>query len=156
MNRDLSSSLPRSPAASQAEVLYQPSPEEAELIQLSREWMHVALVDKSEPRLRELMAPEFSLQIWDASRAAQPLESWLHMLIHRLTDLQFEYTSISARVFGDVGIEYSAFSWSGAMDRIACSDTGFMADFWSKRAGRWQVVARRSAPQQQIGQLRKR
>ena len=154
MNRDLTI-CPRTPAANQTEVLYEPSSEEAELIQLSREWMHVALIEKAEPRLRELMAPEFTLQIWDASRAAQSLESWLHMLTNRLTDLQFEYTSISARVFGDVGIVYSTFSWSGAMDGTAFSDAGFMADFWSRRTDRWQVVARRSAPQQQIRQLRK-
>ena len=152
MNQHLSPT-PQTPAAIQPKVAYVPTPEEAELILLSHEWMHVAL-EKNEPELRKLMALEFTLQIWDASRAPQVLESWLHMLLHRLNDLEFEYTSISARVFGEVAIVYSAFRWSGTMDANAFSDTGFMADFWSKKSGSWQVVARRSAPQQQILQLR--
>lgn len=154
MNQHPSSPIPRTPAAAQPPVAYVPTPEEAELIRLSREWMHVALVEKDESKLRKLMAPEFTLQIWDASRAPQVLEAWLDMLLHRLNDLEFEYTSISARVFGDVGIVYSAFGWTGTMDGNAFSDTGFIADFWSKQSGSWQVVARRSAPQQQILQLR--
>lgn len=116
--------------------------------------MRVALVEKSELKLRTLMAPEFTLQIWDASRASQTLEAWLHMLLHRLNDLKFEYISVSAKVFGDVGIVYSAFNWSGTMDGNAFSDSGFMADFWAKQGDSWRVVARRSAPQQQIRQLR--
>ena len=152
MNQHLSSPTPQTPAAIQPKVDYVPTPEEAELILLSREWMHVAL-EKNEPKLRKLMAPEFTLQIWDASRAPQVFESWLQMLLHQLNILEFEYSSISARVFGEVGIVYSAFRWTGTIDGNAFSDTGFMADFWSKQSGSWQVVARRSAPQQQILQL---
>ena len=154
MNQHPSSTTPQTPAATQPEVAYVPTQQEAELIRLSREWMHVALIEKDELKLRKLMAPEFTLQIWDASRAPQVLESWLNMLLHRLSDLELEYTSLSARVFGEVGIVYSAFSWSGTMDGNAFSDSGFMADFWSKQSGFWQVVARRSAPQQQILKLR--
>ena len=145
---------PRTPAATQPFVTYAPTPDEAELIRLSKEWMHIALVEKDEARLRRIMAPEFTLQIWDASRAAQDLDTWMHALLHRLRDLEFEYTSLTARVFGDMGIVYSAFWWKGAMDGQAFSDSGFMADIWTRRSGTWQVVARRSAPQQQIQQLR--
>ena len=30
------------------------------------------------------------------------------------------------------------------------TDGGLMADVWGKKLGQWQVLARRSAPQQQI------
>jgi len=144
---------PRTPAATQQSSIYQPTPDEAELIRLSHEWMHVALVQKDEQRLRSLMAPEFTLQIWDASRAAVDLDTWMHTLLQRLAAVELKYTSISARVFGDIGIVYSAFWWKGTMDGQPFTDTGFMADVWSRRSGSWQVVARRSAPQQQVQQL---
>ena len=47
----------------------------------------------------------------------------------RLDDLDFEYTSLSASVFGDIGVVYSAFRWKGAMDGQAFSDSGFIPDF---------------------------
>ena len=147
---------PRTPATAQPAVAYAPTPDEAELIRVSQEWMHIALVAKDEARLRRIMAPEFTLQIWDASRAAQDIDAWMHALLHRLADIEFEYTSLSARVFGGMGIVYSAFWWKGTMDGQAFSDSGFMADVWSRQSGSWQVVARRSAPQQQIRQLQTR
>ena len=146
---------PRTPAAAQPPADDQPTADEAALIRLSQEWMHVALVEKDERRLRSLMAPEFTLQIWDGSRAAQDLDAWLHMLLHRLTAVELEYTSLSARVFGDIGVVYSTFWWKGTMDRQPFTDTGFLADVWSRRSGSWHVVARRSAPQQQMQQLRR-
>ncbi len=148
------SPAPRTPAAAQPPSTYQPTPDEAELIRLSQEWMHAALVDKDERRLRAMMAPGFTLQIWDASRAAQDLESWMQMLLRRLDGMALEYTSLSARVFGDIGIVYSAFSWKGTMDGQPFTDAGFMADVWSRQSGSWQVVARRSAPRQQVQQLK--
>jgi hypothetical protein len=153
MSDPLTPVTPRTPAAMQPSATYEPGPDEAELIRLAREWMHVALVEKDERRLRRLMAPEFTLQIWDASRAAQDLDTWMHTLLHRLAAVEFKYTSMSARVFGDFGIVYSAFWWQGTMDGLPFTDTGFIADVWSRQSGSWQVVARRSAPQQQIQQL---
>ena len=145
---------PHTPAAAQPSSTYEPTTDEAALIRLSKEWMQVALVDKDEQRLRSLMAPEFALQIWDASRAAQDLDTWMHTLLHRLAGVELEYTSLSARVFGDIGIVYSAFWWKGTMDGQPFTDTGFMADVWSRQSGSWRVIARRSAPQQQVQQLR--
>ena len=107
---------PRTPAAAQPSATYRPTPDEAELIRLSQEWMEIALVEKDEQRLRLLMAPEFTLQIWDASRAAQDLDSWMHVLLHRLADIELKYTSLSAQVFGSMGVVYSTFWWTGAMD----------------------------------------
>jgi len=144
---------PRTPAAAQPPSTYQPTPDEEVLIRLSQEWMHVALVEKDERRLRSLMAPEFTLQIWDASLAAQDLDTWMHTLLKRLAAVELKYTSLSARVFGDIGIVYSTFWWKGTMDGQPFADAGFIADVWSRRSGSWQVVARRSAPQQQVRQL---
>ena len=155
MSEHPSSVSPRTPAAAQPSSTYRPTPDEAELIRLSQEWMHVALVEKDEQRLRRLMAPEFTLQIWDASRAAQDLDTWMHTLLQRLAAVELKYTSLSARVFGDIGIVYSAFWWKGTMDGQPFVDAGFMADVWSRRSGSWQVVARRSAPQQQVQTLPK-
>jgi len=142
----------RTPAASQPAADYQPTAEEAELIRLSREWMHAA-AEKDEPRLRAIMAPEFTLQIWDASRAAQDLETWMRTLLQRLAGIELRFTSLSARVFGDTGVVYSTFWWTGTMDGQPFTDAGFMADVWSRQSGSWRVLARRSAPQQQVQRL---
>ena len=115
--------------------------------------MDAALLRKDERRLREIMAPEFTLQIWDASRAAQSLDAWMHTLKHRLDRILFRYAGLNARVFGETAIVYSRFSWTGTMDGLPFADQGFMADTWTKRDGKWQVVSRRSAPQQQIQEL---
>ena len=152
MDSNLTSPVPHTPAATQPEVSYVPSEGENELILLSREWMRAAFA-QDDVTLGRLMAPEYTLQIWDASRAAQNLESWMTTLIHRLRDVKFDYTSINARTLGEVGIVYSTFRWTGILDDIPFSDTGFMADVWTKRNGTWQVISRRSAPQQQISQL---
>jgi ketosteroid isomerase-like protein len=145
---------PATPAASQSTIEYKPSPEENELIRLSQEWMDVALFHKDDKKLREIMSPDFTLQIWDASRAPQPLEAWLDTRKHRLGQIQFEYSGLNARVFGDVAVVYSRFWWKGTMSGKPFTDSGFMADVWVKRQGKWQVLARRSAPQQQIQELR--
>lgn len=144
---------PRTPAASQPPSASVPTPDEAELLRLSAEWMRIALEERDEQRLRSLMAPEYTLQVWDATRSPQNLDTWMHTLLHRLTDVEFKYTSLSAQVFGDIGIVFSAFGWQGAMDGQRFTDSGFMTDVWSRHSGSWRVVARRSAPQQQIQQL---
>ena len=126
---------PRTPAAAQPPATYQPTPDEAELIRLSQEWMKIAVVEKDERRLRRLMAPEFTLQIWDASQAALDLDSWMHVLLHRLA------------------VVYSTFCWKGTMDGQPFAHSGLMADIWSRESGPWRVVARRSAPQQQVQRL---
>ncbi len=141
---------PSTPAASQPTFDYKPSPEESVLLKLSQEWMDTALLKKDEKRLRELMAPEFTLQIWDASRAPQPLEAWLTTLKKRLEAVEFEYSGLNARVFGDVAVVYSRFLWKGTFEGKPFSDSGFLADVWVRKGGKWLVVARRSAPQQQI------
>jgi hypothetical protein len=152
---DHSSHLPpRTPAAAQPPAPYRPTPDEAELIRLSQEWMEIALVEKDEQRLRCLVAPQFTLQIWDASRAAQGLDSWMQVLLHRLADIELTYTSLSAQVFGSIGVVYSTFWWTGTMDGQPFADSGFMTDIWSRESGSWRVVSRRSAPQQQIQRLR--
>ena len=145
---------PHTPAASQPAQTYAPTPDEAELIRLSNEWMHAALVDKNEARLRQIMSADYTWQVWDASRVAQGLDEWMNALFHRLKDVEFEYTSHTARVIGDMGFVYSAFRWKGSLDGHAFSDAGFMADVWSRKIGAWQVVARRSAGQQQMQQLK--
>ena len=144
---------PVTPAAAQAATAYAPSQEEAELLQLSNEWMDVALKLKDELQLREIMAPEFTLQIWDAARAPQSLDMWLNTTLHRLEKIMFTYAGLNARVFGDAAIAFSRFSWSGFLDGQPFTDRGFIADFWERRVGRWQVVSRRSAPLQQIREL---
>ena len=138
------------PAASQPAFDYQPTPDEKELLRLSQVWMDIALRDKDEKRLREMMDPQFTLQVWDATRAPQPLEMWLKTLRSSLEKIEFEYGGLNARVFGDVGVVYSRFWWKGTMNGKPFNDGGLMTDVWVRSGGKWRVLARRSAGHQQL------
>lgn len=146
--------LPATPAASQPVFTYNPTPEESELIDLSHKWMDLA-AKKDEKLLREIMAEDFTLQIWDASRAPQPLEKWMDTLKNHLQIASLEFTAMSASRFGDVGVVYARYKWSGSMNDKPFNDSGFLADVWVRKNGRWKVVSRRSAPQQQIREVLK-
>ncbi len=150
----LQKGVPQTPAAAQPPMEYKPTPEEAELIRLSREWMDAA-IRKDYTKLDQLMALNFTLQLWDASRAPQSRDKWLGTLRTRLGEWKIDYTAISARVFGDFGVVYSRFRWSGKLDGKPFKDAGFLADVWIRKGGKWKVMARRSAPQQQIQTLLK-
>lgn len=145
----------QTPAASQPAFDYKPTADEAELIRLSQEWMDAALVKPDGKRLEELMAPEYNLQAFDASRAPQPRAAWLALLKNGLKVHDFRYTSINAKVFGDVGIVYSTFRWSGQLRGVEFQDAGVLVDVWQRRKGKWQVVSRRSAGQSLLGKLTK-
>ncbi|MGH9555327.1 MAG: nuclear transport factor 2 family protein [Terriglobales bacterium] len=144
---------PHTPAASQPTEEYKPTPEEAELIRLSREWMDAAIA-RDWGKLDAIMAPEFTLQAWDATRRPQPRDQWMEALRTRLKDWKIDFTAMSARVFGDFAVVYSRYRWAGALDGQPFEDGGLMVDVWQRRAGRWMVVARRSAGQQQIEKVR--
>lgn len=146
--------IPQTPAASRDKVGYEPTVDEAELIRLSCLWMETAQRPRDEAviqALRQIMAPDFNLQIWDARRTALPLESWLQ---GPGVGSQFGYDGLNAQVIDDIGIVYSRFWWSGSHQGKPFFDRGFLVDLW-RRAGRsWQVFSRRSAPIEQISQLR--
>ena len=146
---------PRTPASSQVRSEYEPTADEAELIRLSRFWMETAVKPRDEAAietLRQIMAPDFTLQVWDARRVAVSLESWLG---NRIGDgSRFSYDSLNAHVIGDIGIVYSRFWWSGSMRGESFFDKGFLLDLWRRSGQSWQVFSRRSAPIEQIAQLR--
>src|SRR5262249_5514797 len=128
---------------------------EAELIRLSRFWMEIAVKPRDEAAtqtLRQIMAPDFALQVWDARRAAVSLEAWLE---NRIGDgSRFSYDSLNAQVIGDIGVVYSRFWWSGSLRGEPFFDKGFLLDLWRRAGQSWQVFSRRSAPIEQIAQLR--
>ena len=143
---------PQSPAAIQTEQVYAPSADEATLLQRTEAWRS-ALFPFDELRLRDILAPDFTLQIWDGSRARQSIDAWFDMAQNHLTITNFDQTGLNAQIFGDAALVFSRFSWSGRIDGKPFSDRGFITDFWQKRSGNWRVVSRRSAPMQQIQQL---
>jgi len=135
---------PPTPAASQKRSFTtQALKKENSSISLRNGWMQL-FAGRMKSESARLMAAEFTLQIWDASRAPQPLALWLDTLKNRLNKIEFKYSGLNARVFGDVAVVYSRFWWKGTLDDKPFTDSGFLADVWVKRNGKWQVVARRS------------
>ena len=69
--------VPQTPAASQDRIGYEPTGDEAELIRLSCLWMETAQRLRDDvvlEALHQIMAPDFTLQVWDAQRTALPLD----------------------------------------------------------------------------------
>jgi hypothetical protein len=122
-----------------------PSGQPPELEQLSKEWMD-AMLRHDKPKLEELLASEYVLRNWDGSAPETPRAAWLDNLFKHLKIDRWEQSAISARVYGDVGVVTSLYSWAGTFHGKPFDSKGFLTDVWLRRNQRWQVVSRTSGP----------
>jgi hypothetical protein len=103
-----------------------------------------AMLRHDKARLEELIAPEYVLRGWDRSAPDTPRAAWLDNLYNHLKIDRWEQTAISARVYGDVGVVTSLYSWAGTFRGKPFDSKGFLTDVWVSRNRRWQVVSRTS------------
>jgi hypothetical protein len=114
-----------------------------ELVGLSKKWMD-AMMKHDSTQLETIMAAEYNLKKGDGSVAAERA-MWLYNLYNHLKISRFEQSSISAQVYGNIGIVTSMYSWAGTMHNNQFESKGYMTDVWLKRNNHWQVVSRTSA-----------
>ena len=114
-----------------------------ELERLSKQWMN-AMLRQDKAKLEELIAPEYVLHSWDGKAPDTPRAAWLDNLFNHLMIDRWEQTSITVRVYGDVGVVTSMYSWAGTFRGKPFDSKGFLTDVWVHRSQRWQVISRTS------------
>lgn len=112
------------------------------LEELSVTWMN-AMLDHDSAALVKLMSPDFILYSWDG-KSETPRERWINTLLNRLKVINWEQTSINAKVFGDMAIVNSLYKWSGTHTERQFDTSGYLTDVWMKKNNKWQVISRMS------------
>jgi hypothetical protein len=103
-----------------------------------------AMLRHDKAKLEELIGPDYVLRGWDGTAPDTPRAAWLDNLFNHLKIDRWEQTAISARVYGDVGVVTSMYSWAGTFRDKPFDSKGFLTDVWLRRNKRWQVVSRTS------------
>jgi ketosteroid isomerase-like protein len=106
-----------------------------------------AIVRKDADALARLMAPEFTLRIGDIPNGSLPRSIWMENTLTRLKPESFQLRDGTARALAnDVAAMSLILSAKGEMEERDFSGEFYLVDFWSKRGGQWQIVARYSSP----------
>ena len=72
-------------------------------------------------------------------------QQWMEAAREGYTITSFAYEEMDIDVFGDTGVIHSRYSQVASWDRNNLSNVFRLTDVWSRRAGKWQVVARHSS-----------
>jgi len=116
--------------------------QEQVLTKLSKDWMTAAM-NRDEPTLNKIVAPEFKLGGTDFDNPSIPREMWMKYTMESLTIDSVNYLKMKVDLIGDVAVVQSVFYWSVAfMDAPPKEDTVNLVDTWVKRKKGWQVVSR--------------
>ena len=116
---------------------------EAKMLEgLSVSWMN-AMLSQDSALLVKLMTPEFILYSWDGS-SNTPRDRWISNLLNKLRIVNWEQTSIHAKVYGETAVVNSLYKWQGTHTGRQFDAAGFLTDVWVKRNNKWQVLSRSS------------
>lgn len=94
-----------------------------------------------------LMAPEYAFH-WVApkmhgrlmSTPNAPRGKWSEELFQRFRGGPLEWSTVDARVYGNLGVVVSHYRWIGSWDNQSFTYEGYLTDIWIRRSGRWQVL----------------
>ena len=115
------------------------APDEAELKQLSQQWM-TALEEKDKERLQSLLADDFVLQIpGDSASQYVRRAEWLENA-NSMDWSNFRYENMAVNVEGDHAIVSFKLFFKVSPNPLTL-DSGVI-DTWERRGGKWQVTHR--------------
>ena len=120
------------------------SVDRTELAELEQEWMS-AMQSRDMDRLEELVAPGFRFTAIHLYPEPMSRQQWMEAAREGYTITSFAYEEMDIDVFGDTGVIHSRYSQVASWDRNNLSNVFRLTDVWSRRAGKWQVVARHSS-----------
>ncbi|HEX8105099.1 MAG TPA: nuclear transport factor 2 family protein [Solirubrobacteraceae bacterium] len=123
-----------------------PSTEEdrQELARLEEAWMQ-AMQDRDEARLEELVAPEFAFTAIHIDPDPMSRAAWMGAALGGYSISSFYYDTMDVVVAGDTGVIHARYSQVATFNGRNLSSMFRLTDVWSRRDGRWQVVARHSS-----------
>ena len=115
-----------------------------ELAKLEEEWMS-AMQARDMDRLEELVSPGFRFTAIHLSPEPFTREQWMGAAREGYTIVSFAYEHMDVDVFGDTGVIHARYSQVASWDQNNLSNVFRLTDVWSRRDGKWQVVARHSS-----------
>ena len=120
------------------------SADRTELAALEQEWM-AAMQARDMDRLEELVAPGFRFTAIHLHPEPMTRQQWMDAAREGYTIVSFAYEHMDVDVFGDTGVIHSRYSQMASWDQNNLSNVFRLTDVWSRRDGKWQVVARHSS-----------
>jgi ketosteroid isomerase-like protein len=116
----------------------------AELAHLQEEWM-ASMQQRDMDRLEELVAPGFRFTAVHLDPDPMTREQWMAAAREGYTIVSFAYETMEIDVFRDTAVVHSRYSQVASFEHTSLSNLFRLTDVWSRRDGRWQVVARHSS-----------
>jgi ketosteroid isomerase-like protein len=120
------------------------SADRTELAALEQEWMS-AMQSRDMDRLEELVAPGFRFTAIHLYPEPMSRRQWMDAASEGYTITSFAYEHMDIDVFGDTGVIHARYSQVASWDQNNLSNVFRLTDVWSRRDGKWQVVARHSS-----------
>jgi hypothetical protein len=106
-----------------------------------------AILHKDAGALERLVGPEYALRIADVPQSSLPRAIWMDNSLHRLKPESVEQRNHAARKLADdLAVVSVVWTTKASTEGRDFSGDFYIVDFWKKRTGTWQIVARYSSP----------
>jgi hypothetical protein len=106
-----------------------------------------AILHKDARILDRLLGPEFTLRVADIPQSSLPRAIWIDNTLNRLKPESCEQHHHAARKLADdLAVVSLLWTQKGTTDGRDFSGDFYVVDFWRKRRGDWQIIARYSSP----------
>jgi hypothetical protein len=106
-----------------------------------------AILHKDSKTLEQLVGPEYTLRVAAVPESSLPRDSWMRNTLNRLKPEAFElHHNVTRKLADDLAVTSMILSQKGAMEGRDFSGDFYIVDFWKKRNGNWQIIARHSSP----------
>ena len=106
-----------------------------------------AIVQKDANALERLVGPEFTVRVADVPQGSLPRAIWMANTLNKLEAQPRDLRDCAARkLANDLAVVSLIHDQKGTMDGRDFSGVFYVVDFWRKRSGVWQIVARYSSP----------
>ena len=106
-----------------------------------------AILAKDAKILDRLLGPEFTLRVADIPQSSLPRAIWMDNTLNRLKPESCEqYHHAARKLADDLAVVSLLWTQKGTTDGRDFSGDFYVVDFWKKRPGDWQIIARYSSP----------
>src|SRR6266542_3644326 len=106
-----------------------------------------AILHKDAKSLERLVGVEYTLRVSDIPQGSLPRAIWMDNTLNRLKSESFDQHHHAARKLADdLAVVSMLHTQKATIDGRDFSGDFYLVDFWKKRAGNWQIIARYSSP----------
>jgi hypothetical protein len=106
-----------------------------------------AILHKDSKALDRIVGPDYTLRISAVPENSLPRAIWMNNTLNRLNPVAFELRNNATRKLADdLSVTSMILSQKGSMEGRDFSGDFYIIDFWKKRDGDWQIIARHSSP----------